>query len=341
MVAAVVVDRQGREVSRGIHRKAGEPHAEAIALARAGRRAQGATLYLNLEPCKHKKNRRTEPCAPKVEAAGIARLVYGMRDPIRSHGGGAAWLRAAGVQVEGPVLEKECQELNRAFVTWARKKRPLFVLKAAMTLDGKISTAAGESKWITGAAARKHGRALRNRMDGILVGSGTVLADDPRLTARGRGTRDPVRIVLDRRLRASPDASFLPANSSSRARVIVATTRSGGARARALREAGAELLVLEADEPEEQLHELARGLAEAGLCSVLVEGGAAVHASFVRAGLCDELRLYVAPMALGQGRAPAWLGELGIAALAGAPRFQFVGDPEPLGPDIHLRLRPK
>ncbi len=347
MVGCVIVDRRGQVVAEGYHRRLGGLHAEAEALRRADpARTRGATMYVNLEPCKHRKNRRTTPCAPKVLEAGIARLVVGMNDPIRSHGGGAAWLARRGIEVTRNVLRAECVELNRGFVTWARAGRPWFTLKAAITLDGRVATRTGESQWITGAAARRDGHRLRAVSDAILVGSNTVLADDPRLTARGVRGRDPIRIVIDGRLRTPPDARLLPARSGgSPAAVIIATTRSAPAsRERRLCAAGAEVWRLGRGRHVDVLA-LARRLGERGVTSVLVEGGAGVHAALVDADLADELRLYLAPMVFGSGAgktmAPPWLTGDGVARIADAPRFAFFGPPERLGDDLVLVARPR
>lgn len=341
IVGAVVLDKRGKLVSEGYHKRAGEAHAEKVALDLAGRRAKGGTLYVNLEPCKHLKNRRTAPCAPLVLEAGIKRLVIGQADPIAAHAGGASWLSRRGVSVTRNVLQAECKEANRAFVSWARKGRPLYVLKVAASLDGKIATRSGESKWITGAKARADGRLLRSKLGAILVGVGTVLADDPRLTARGAGMIDPVRVVLDSRLRTPIRARLLPANSNSKAQVIIATSaKAPKARALELVAAGAEVLRLPSVHGRLCLKSLSDALAARGISSVLVEGGADVHGAFLDAGLCDELRLYLAPKALG-GPAKSWLGGAGIEALEDAYRMRWQGEPQRLGDDILLIARPR
>jgi diaminohydroxyphosphoribosylaminopyrimidine deaminase / 5-amino-6-(5-phosphoribosylamino)uracil reductase len=344
LVGCVIVDRRGKLVAEGYHRRAGTAHAEAAALAAVGGQARGCTMYVNLEPCRHRSNRRTVPCAPAVLASGITRLVVGMGDPIRSHGGGAAWLRNQGIEVVTGVLGAECRELNRAFVTWAKKRRPLIVLKAAITLDGRVATRAGESRWITGEAARRDAHGLRNRLDAILVGLRTVLADDPALTTRGiRGGRDPVRVVLDSRLQTPPQAALLPVNSRSQARTIIATTPAAAqSRERRLAAAGAEIWRCRAGKGGRvDLRDLVHRLAAAEVLSVLVEGGAEVHGGFFAAGLVDELVLYVAPMVFGgQGGAggPSWLGGPGISRISAARRLAFVGEPRRVGEDLVLRL---
>ncbi len=341
IVGAVVLDRKGVLVGEGTHERAGEAHAEKLALSAAGHRAKGGTLYVNLEPCKHIKNRRTEPCAPLVLEAGIARLVVGQADPIAAHGGGAAWLAKRGVTVTRGVLEAECKEANRAFMTWARKGRPLYILKVASSLDGKIATSSGESQWITGREARADGRALRSRLDAIIVGLQTVLSDDPRLTARGRGMRDPMRIVLDSQLRTPVGARLLPANTRSRAKVLIATTEAAPkTREKRLVAMGAEVLRLPSCEGRPSVESLSEALAAREIASALVEGGAQVHGSFLEAGLCDELRLYLSPKALG-GPGHGWLGGKGVSALADAYRLRWHGDPQRLGEDLLLVARPR
>lgn len=342
MVGCVIVSPAGQVVAEGHHRRAGAPHAEAEALAQLGGRAPGCTMYVNLEPCNHRGKRRTVPCAPAVAEAGITRLVVGMGDPIRSHAGGAAWLARQGVSVTRGVLRDACVELNRAFITRARLGRPWFVLKAGMTLDGKVATRTGASQWITGPQARKDVHRLRDRLDAILVGVGTVLADDPRLTVRGLpGSRDPVRVVVDSRLRTPPGARLLPAQTRSRARTIIATTEDAPrAREVRLRDAGAE--VWRVGRTRVDLADLARRLAETEINAVLVEGGAELHAALIAAGLADELILYVAPLVLGGRGARAglgWAGGPGVDRLVDAARFVFCGEPRRLGEDLVISLR--
>ena len=200
LVGAVVV-KNGRVVARGWHRKAGEPHAEAIALAKAGAAARGATLYVTLEPCSH-TNKRTPPCTPFVIASGVKRVVIAMIDPNpKVSGGGIKAIKKAGIEVVTGVLESEARVLNEAFIKHVAKKVPFVTLKVAQTLDGRIATATGESKWITGERAREEGHRLRDRNDAILVGINTVLKDDPALTTRIPKGRDPIRVIVDSRLR--------------------------------------------------------------------------------------------------------------------------------------------
>jgi diaminohydroxyphosphoribosylaminopyrimidine deaminase/5-amino-6-(5-phosphoribosylamino)uracil reductase len=338
MVGAVVVaPGDDQVVGEGFHRRAGEPHAEIEALAAAGERARGATLYVSLEPCAHRGGgRRTEPCAPRVVASGVARMVYGLADPFPGHGGGAEEVAGGGVKVEGPLLADECARVNEAWIVFARRRRAHVTLKAAMTLDGRIATAGGESRWITGAAARADVHRRRDRVDAVLVGAGTVLADDPLLTVRGvEGGRDPLRVILDGALRTPTSARVAGPGT------VIATTEQAPAEPEAaLRATGAEVWRLPGAAGRVDLGALVEGLARRDLVSLLVEGGAGTHAAFLAAGLCDRLLLYLAPMAFGGAGAPAWLGGGGAPSLAAAPRFRFDGEPRRLGEDLLLEAVP-
>lgn len=342
MAGCVIVNPRGDVVAEGVHRDARGPHAEAEALAKLGGEAPGCTMYVNVEPCNHRTSRRREPCAPAIADAGIARLVVGMSDPTRKRGG-ASWLARQGVIVTRGVLRDECLALNRAFVTRATLGRPWFLLKAGITLDGKVATRTGESRWITGPEARSDVHQLRDRLDAVMVAVGTVLADDPQLTVRDvSGGRDPVRVVVDSQLRTPPTARVLPARSTGDARTIIATTDAAPIEREAdLRAAGAEIWRV-GPGPRVDLPALAQRLVAARLDSVLVEGGAELHAAMLAADLVDELVLYVAPLALGGRGSQAgvpWLGGPGVDALAQAERFVFAGEPRRLGADLVVTLR--
>lgn len=317
-VGCVIVSARGRVLAEGWHRGPGTAHAEVDALTKLGGQARGATLYVNLEPCDH--HGRTPPCAPAVIAAGVRRVVIGALDPIAGHGGGAARIAAAGIAVEVGVAEAACRDANRGFYTVARLGRPHLTLKAAMTLDGRIATAAGESRWITGPAARAEVHARRAAVDAVVVGIGTVRADDPRLTVRDAAGADPIRVILDSRLRTPPTAACLAPGPRT---IVCGRTPLPPRRLRALTAAGAEVWSLPADaDGRVDLPAWARALAAAGVATALVEGGGELHAGLLAAGLCDELELHVAPMALGGRRGgPAWLGGREVARLAAAYRF--------------------
>jgi diaminohydroxyphosphoribosylaminopyrimidine deaminase / 5-amino-6-(5-phosphoribosylamino)uracil reductase len=339
-VGCVIVSRTGRVLAEGWHRGPGTAHGEADALAklRPGA-ARGATLYVNLEPCNHQG--RTPPCAPAVIASGVARVVIGAMDPIRGHAGGARRIARAGIAVTRDVLRAECEEANRGFFTWALHRRPWFTLKAGITLDGRIATSRGESQWITGPAARAEVHALRAAHDAVLVGIGTVLADDPKLTARTPEPQEdqPIRVIVDSHLRTPASAAALTAD----ARALVAGLASApDARRRRLQRVGAEILALPADPAGRVLlPALARALADAGITSVLVEGGGEIHSGFLAAGLVDELVLHVAPAILGGRRGgPSWVGGAEVVRLADAHRLTF-RSARFSGEDLVVVLRPR
>lgn len=340
IVGCVIVDRRGRVIAEGAHRGPGQDHAEAAALRTLGGVAKGATLYVNLEPCNH--HGRTPPCAPAVRAAGVARVVVGTRDPIASHAGGIALLRRAKIAVTTGVLAEACERANLPFFTWARHGRAAITLKAAITLDGKIATVGGESQWITGPEARADVMRLRDRHDAIMVGVGTVRADDPKLTARLPGGRDPVRVVIDTALRTPATAQVLPGGGpeTSGPRTIIACGPDASTRRAArLTARGAEIWRIALDRTGRvDVAEVARRLAGAGLLAVLVEGGGELHASLLAAQLADQLVVYVAPTLVG-GPAPSWVGGQGISQLAAAHRFAFDGPPVALGNDLKLTAR--
>jgi diaminohydroxyphosphoribosylaminopyrimidine deaminase/5-amino-6-(5-phosphoribosylamino)uracil reductase len=265
-----------------------------------------------------------------------------MTDPIPEHAGGAEWLARRGLDVRIGVLENDCAELNRAFTTWARHHRPLFVLKAALTLDGRMTTRTGKSRWITGDRARADVHRLRDRHDAICSGVGTVLADDPRLTVRDlEGGRDPMRVIVDSRLRTPATSRVLPANSDSTVRTLIATTSAAPAGpAAALKAAGAEIWRLPAVDGRVDLWALASRLADERVLSVLSEAGPALSTSLLEVGLADEIVLYLAPTIVG-GPGSAWIAGEGVDDLARAWQFELHGDPQRLGRDVKLTFRPR
>ncbi|MCL6499091.1 MAG: bifunctional diaminohydroxyphosphoribosylaminopyrimidine deaminase/5-amino-6-(5-phosphoribosylamino)uracil reductase RibD [Firmicutes bacterium] len=329
MVGTVVV-RDGVEVGCGYHRAAGGPHAEAEALARAGELARGATLYVNLEPCDH--HGRTPPCTEAILAAGVRRLVVAMEDPDpRVRGRGIRRLREAGVEVAVGVLEEEARRVNAAYVKHRTTGLPWVTCKWAMSLDGRIATRTGASRWITGTQAREYAHRLRDYHDAVLVGCGTALRDDPALTCRLPGGRDPLRVVVDSGAHLPPEARMLREGSSP---VVVATTpRADPGRAERLRRAGAEVWVCEPDAGGVSLRDLLRRLADRGVLSVLAEGGSALHASLLEAGLVDRLAAFVAPVVVGGRGAPGPVSGQGVAELVHALRLEEV-TVRRFGPDL-------
>ncbi len=335
MVGAVVV-RDGVIVGKGYHARAGTPHAEVLALKEAGDRAAGSTLYVTLEPCCH--HGRTGPCTEAVIEAGVKRVVAAMADPNPLVAGkGLVRLKAAGLEVDCGVLEEEAQRLNEVFIKYITTGLPFVVMKAAMSLDGKIATRAGDSRWITGPEAREYGHRLRDRYDAIMVGVNTVLADNPSLTTRlPGGGRDPVRLVLDSMARTPPGSRVI--NRSSVAPTIIVTTGLAPRdRVRALEEAGAEVLPVQAGAGGGRVDmiELMRALAGREITSVLIEGGGQVHASALAAGVVDKVAWFIAPKLIGGREAPGPLAGRGAERLSDAALIERVSV-SGMGNDIYI-----
>lgn len=333
-VGCVIADGE-RVIAEGWHERAGLPHAEAMALAAAAGPVRGATAYVTLEPCCH--HGRTPPCADALVAAGIARVVYATRDPNpRVDGGGIARLRAAGVAVQGGVLEPEARELNAGFIARMERGRPWVTVKMAASLDGCTALADGESRWITGDAARQEVQQLRARASALLTGSGTVLRDDPRLDVRLPGvTRQPLRVVLDSRLRMPPRARIV----APPGRVLVLCAAEDPERAAALRGCGAEIETVAPAPGGIDLVAALAVLAAREVNEVVAECGARLAGALLAARLVDELVLYQAPVLLGQGARP--LAEL-PQLRAMSERLEFtVRDQRLVGPDLCIRLRPR
>ena len=316
-----VIVKDGHVRGRGWTQRGGRPHAETEALARAGAAARGATAYVSLEPCSH--HGKTPPCAEALITAGIARVVSAVEDPDpRVSGRGLARLREAGIAVETGVCETEAAELNAGFFTRVRHGRPLITLKLATSLDGRIATAGGESRWITGPAARERAHLLRATHDAVLVGTGTALADDPELTCRlpGLEDRSPVRIVLDRYLRL-PSTMRLFSKIGQAPAWVVTLASSDPARQAELAASGVKIIAAKMDdEGKIDLTALLRQFGDEGLTRLLIEGGGQLAAALLRRGLVDRLIWMRAPMAIGGDGLPA-VAALGLEALAGAPRF--------------------
>jgi diaminohydroxyphosphoribosylaminopyrimidine deaminase / 5-amino-6-(5-phosphoribosylamino)uracil reductase len=336
-VGAVVVNENGEIVGEGSHTYAGLKHAEVIALEQAGGDAAGATLYLNLEPCCH--TGRTGPCADAVIAAGIARVVAAMEDPNPVVAGkGFEKLRAAGIEVSIGVGEREARRINEAFTKYIRTRLPFVTLKTAMTLDGKIAPPPGESEnpsalgtgdavrgWITSEMARTHVHQLRHENDAIMVGVGTVIADDPLLTDRsGRERRRPLmRVILDSRLRIPLESRIVQTASRD---VIVFCTRADEEKARELRSRGVCVEAVDA-EPSSGRPDVAKTIARLGemeITSVMVEGGSSVNWEVMRSGVADRVFLYYAPKILGGKGAVPFAAGKGFERIAEAPQVKIL-----------------
>ena len=332
-----VIVKEGRVVGRAVTAPGGRPHAEILALGMAGTAASGATAYVTLEPCCHWG--RTPPCADALIEAGIARAVIATRDPDpRVDGEGIARLRAAGIAVTEGVLAAEAEEIAAGFFSRVRHGRPLLTLKLATTLDGRIATRTGVSQWITGEAARRAAHALRGRHDAVLVGVGTVLADDPLLTCRIAAFRpNPlVRVIADTHLRTRLTAKLIATAAQAPTWVLHRQGADPG-RVQALRGAGVTLIEIGGAEIGIDLAQGLRALAEAGITRLLVEGGAKIAAALLRADLVDRVAWFHAPAVMGGDGWPA-AQAFGIAEPDAMPRFVRT-DARPLGPDMLTELR--
>jgi len=335
-----VVVRDGRIVGRGATAPGGRPHAERVALDAAGKDARGATAYVSLEPCAH--HGATPPCADALVAAGVARVVTPLDDvDPRVFGEGHARLRQAGIEVTTGVLADRARQVHRGFFLRVGETRPMLTLKLASSFDGRIATATGESRWITGPAARRLVHAERARHDAVLVGGGTARADDPVLTVRGAGiAHQPVRVVVSRHLNLPAESRLVA--SVTEGPVWFVHDRAPGAvpdaEAAAWTDRGVTLVPAEAGAGRQlDPHGILRALGSCGLTRVFCEGGGALAASFLQAGLVDELVGFTAGLALGAEGRPC-LGALGIEALADAPRFRLV-ETRAVGGDVMHRWR--
>jgi diaminohydroxyphosphoribosylaminopyrimidine deaminase / 5-amino-6-(5-phosphoribosylamino)uracil reductase len=329
VVGCVVLDARGDVAGEGFHAYAGGPHAEVVALADAGERGRGGTLVVTLEPCDHQG--RTGPCTRAVIAAGLRRVVYAVSDPGPGHGG-ARRLTGAGIEVEAGVLAAEAERVNAEWLTFARRRRPHVTWKYAAALDGRSAAADGTSQWLTGPQARRDVHRLRSRCDAIIAGIGTVLTDDPRLTARGpeeeRG-RDPLRVIVDSAARTPPASRVL----DGAAPTLVAVAEDADATA------------LEGRAAIVRLPRKGRGLDPAALLAELrhrevvaafLEGGPTLAGSFVAVGLVDRVVAYLAPALLGAG--PSALAHAGVTTLAEAHRLE-IDDVTRIGPDLRITAR--
>ena len=317
MVGAVIV-RDGKIVGEGYHRKAGDAHAEIHALNQARQLAQGATMYVTLEPCCHWG--RTPPCTESVIRAKLANVFVAMKDPNpQVAGNGIRQLEEAGISVQVGICEEESRQLNEIFIKYITTQCPFVILKSAISLDGKIATASGESQWITSEASRRKGHEIRAQVDAILVGIGTVLQDNPSLTTRlpDKKNEDPIRVIVDSHGRTPIGAKIF--NPDSNAGALIAVTKNAPLKKiDALKAAGADVLIVEAKKGRVCLETLMEELSRREITSVLIEGGAEINAAALEAGIVDKLMFFVAPKLIGGRDAPGPIGGGGIARLAEA-----------------------
>ena len=331
MVGAVMV-KNNRVVAEGYHQKCGGAHAEIIALNKAGKKATGSTLYVNLEPCSHYG--RTPPCVDRILKSGLRRVVIAMRDPNPlTNGKSISRLRRAGVKTEVGLLGKEAKKLNEAFIVYITKKRPFIVAKTAQTLDGKIATFTGDSKWITDEKTRLAARQLRKNFDAILVGIQTVLKDDPKLTTE-KGDRQPIKIILDSRLRIPLGARLFRGILPGRC-IIATTKKASQQKIDLLKQKGIEVLDCSGQNKNVDWKILLRALTKREIASVLIEGGGKVVGSALKEGIVDKMHIYVAPKIIGDKKAVSAIEGMATKRIAQAISLSSVAV-QKSGPDIFI-----
>lgn len=331
LVGAVIV-KEGRVIGEGWHERCGQWHAERNALKHCAEDPAGATIYVTLEPCCHQG--RTPPCTQALIENRIARVVIGSRDPNpKVSGKGAAQLRAAGITVEEDFMRAECDALNPIFFHYITTRRPYAALKYAMTADGKLATATGASQWITNEEARAHVHTLRSRYRAILVGIGTVLADDPRLNCRAEGGRDPVRVICDSHLRIPLDSRIC--RTAAQQETIVACACEDSEKRAALEQLGITVLCLPGGDGRVDLNALMDALGAREIDSVLIEGGSEIHAAALEANIVQRLYAYIGAQLFGGRTAPSPIGGAGAAAVADSRKLTRTAI-ETFGSDVLL-----
>jgi diaminohydroxyphosphoribosylaminopyrimidine deaminase / 5-amino-6-(5-phosphoribosylamino)uracil reductase len=337
MVGAVLVNN-GNVVGRGYHKGPGRPHAEVEAIREAGDRAKKADLYVSLEPCNHQG--RTPPCSEAIIHAGISRVIIASRDRNPGvRGGGIKRLMQAGIAVEDGLLEEEARRLNEAYEKFILTGMPLVTVKAAITADGKIAARGGASRWITGEEARRFAHGMRRAADAVMVGSGTVAADDPELTVRNvrmNGAKAPMRVIVDSRLSIGLESKLAQAGDP---KVMIVTTAACDRRkADLLEERGVEILVAAENGGRVDLEALMRELGRREVVSLLVEGGPTLTSSLMGQALVDRLALFIAPKVFGDEQAPSWMQGWILTEPSKALGFEW-NDMRRLGEDVLLQAR--
>ena len=332
MVGAVIV-KDGRIIGEGYHHQAGEPHAEVNAINSANESVEGATIYVTLEPCSHYG--RTPPCSDLIIDKKLKRVVVAALDPNPVvSGSGIERIRNAGIEVVTGVLEEESRKLNEVFNYFITTKRPFVVMKYAMTLDGKIATETGESKWISSVASRNHAHHLRGQLSGIMVGIGTVLKDDPRLTCRVDGLPQPVRIVMDSQLKIPMDARVLTEQNKAET-VILTTDQAPSAKKEALEKRGVMVKIVKESDGHVDLDEAMRIIGEYGVDSLLLEGGGTLNGAALKAGIVHKLSVYIAPKLLGGAEAISPVMGHGVQHMTDAYKVKSV-ETTRIEDDLHI-----
>ncbi|MFQ5454677.1 MAG: bifunctional diaminohydroxyphosphoribosylaminopyrimidine deaminase/5-amino-6-(5-phosphoribosylamino)uracil reductase RibD [Nitrospirota bacterium] len=326
MVGAIIV-KDNIIIGKGYHRKAGTPHAEILALRDAGNNAEGGTLYVNLEPCCHIR-KLTPPCTKEIIASRIKRVAIGMIDPNPEVSGqGIKELKKAGIEVDYNILQNDAERLNEVFTKYITTERPFVIMKIASSLDGKAALADGTSQWITGEYARGYVHRLRNDVDAVMVGIGTVNKDDPLLTTRlgKRKGKDPVKVIVDSRLSIQPTAKVL--NQGSEIRVYIATTkRADRDKIKQIEKRGCEILIIDSEDEKEKvdLSELMRILGEKKITSLLIEGGSEINASALKNGIVDKVIFMIAPIIIGGHNSKGSVGGISPERLSDSAKIRDI-----------------
>ncbi len=304
-VVGCLIVKRNAIVGKGYHKKAGEEHAEIIALKDAGKKAQNATLYVTLEPCSHWG--KTPPCTERIVEAGIREVIIGTKDP-NPKVEGFQELKFRGIKTKIGILDRECKKLNESYLKYIKTKRPFLIVKAAMSLDGKIATTTGHSKYITGREARKLVHQLRTEIDAIMVGSNTILKDNPQLTPRLVTGRTPIKIVVDSKLKIPLNAKVIKKEPN---KLIIATTKKANkAKIKKLQQKGANVIVIGIKKGKVNLQELMKQLGKLEITSIMIEGGAELNAEAIRSKVVDKILFFIAPGLIGRGLGA--IGDLGI-----------------------------
>ena len=336
MVGAVIV-KDGRIIGEGYHKKYGELHAERNAFASLKESAKGATMYVTMEPCCHYG--KTPPCTQAIIEHEIGKVVIGSKDPNpKVSGKGVQILKEAGISVEENFLREECDKLNPIFFHYIRTKMPYVVMKYAMTLDGKIATKTGESKWITGKEAREEVQHMRHRYMGIMVGIGTVLADDPMLNVRAKDKKSPVRIICDSKLRIKEDSQIVKTAFNQRTIVIYAYSQNIQEKLERLHSLGVETLYCPDERNQIDLKKLMIYLGNEGIDSILLEGGGKLNDSAVRAGIVKEVQAFIAPKLFGGVNSKTPIEGIGVNLPSEAVRLKYI-DICQIGEDIKITCK--
>ncbi|MGV7220215.1 MAG: bifunctional diaminohydroxyphosphoribosylaminopyrimidine deaminase/5-amino-6-(5-phosphoribosylamino)uracil reductase RibD [Nitrospinales bacterium] len=323
MVGAVII-KNGQIVGEGYHKKAGGPHAEIEALKKAGTKSKGASLYVNLEPCC--VTGRTGPCTEAIIKSGIKEVFIGMCDPNpRVSGDGIRILKKSGIEITSGILEDECKKLNEIFIKFITTKKPFVVLKSAISLDGKIATKTGESRWISCTESRRAVHKLRSKVDAIIAGTGTILKDDPLLTARlgNKKVKQPIRVILDNQ-NSIPLTKNVFRNASSERVIYVTSDKTTSSREKRLSRMGVDVCILKEKNGKVNLPHLMKYLGNQEISSVLIEGGSELSASALKEGIVDKIMLFVAPIIIGGELSPSLIGGEGTRRLKDAWKIKNI-----------------